>query len=387
MSLSIGIVGLPNVGKSTLFNALLKKQQAHVANFPFTTIEPNVGIVPVPDPRLEKLAQVVKESEGLETPPPIVPATVRFIDIAGLVSGAHRGEGLGNQFLAHIRETAVICHVLRNFENPNVSKEGSNPTDDFKTVETELKLADLATLEKQTAPKGTTDKDERARWLVVKKLQHALEAGSPAREVKLDKNEKEIVHALNLLTAKPILIVLNISEGDLERADDVEKEYAQKLGLEQDQVVAISAKIEAELAELPEEEREDYLKASAREPLLDNDLKPEGSKSAETTVLETGLERLIKKAYATLGLITFFTTTGAKEVRAWTIEEGTIAKKAGGTIHSDFEEHFIKADIVSWREFVDLGGWRTAREKGRVRSEGGDYIVEDGDVIEFKIGR
>jgi GTP-binding protein YchF len=366
MSLSVGIVGLPNVGKSTLFNALLKKQQAHVASFPFTTIEPNVGIVPVPDPRIEKLAQVVKESKEMKEAPPIVPATVKFVDIAGLVAGAHKGEGLGNQFLAHIREATVICHVLRFFEDPNISKEGTNPDSDLETVETELKLADLATLEKQEEPKGSVDKDERTRWEVVKKFRQALESGTPARGVDLDEEEQKVSQTLSLLTAKPILVVLNIAEEDLRRAGDIEKEYAQKLGLKQNQVVAISAKLENELAQLPEEEQERYL--------------------AEYAIKNPSLERLIKKAYATLDLISFLTTTGGKEVRAWTLPRGKNALKAAGTIHTDFEKNFIKADVIPWEEFVSAGGWESAREKGKVRTEGKNYIVQDGDVIEFKTG-
>lgn len=367
MSLSIGIVGLPNVGKSTLFNALLKKQQAYVASFPFTTIEPNVGIVPVPDPRLKKLAQVVKESRGLKTLP-IVPTTVKFVDIAGLVAGAHKGEGLGNKFLAHIRETTVICHVLRDFEDPNVAKEGSiNPKSDFEVVETELKLADLATLEKQEEPKGTTDKDERARWEVVIKLRQALEAGTPARQVRLNNEEKKIAQTRSLLTSKPVLIVLNIGEEKLKHSSTLEKECAHKLNVSEDQVAAISAKLETELTQLSEEEQETYL--------------------TEYTIKEPGLERLIKKAYAALDLITFFTTTGAKEVRAWTLRCGGAALRASSLIHTDFEKSFIKADVIPWEEFVELGGWEAVREKGKVRSEGKDYIVQDGDVIEFKVGR
>jgi len=365
MSLSVGIVGLPNAGKSTLFNALLKKQQALVASYPFTTIEPNVGIVPVRDERLEKVAEVVEESEGLKNLP-VIPATVKFIDIAGLVAGAHKGEGLGNQFLAHIREATAICHVLRLFEDPNVPKEGSDPIGDFKVVETELKLADLATLEKQVEPKGTKDKEAQIRWNVTVKLRQALEKEIPAREVECDKKEQEVRQALSLLTAKPMLIALNIGEKDLARAKDIEKYYAPKLGLSDKQVIAICAKLEAELASLEDKEQSIY--------------------RSEYAIKESGLERLAKKAYASLGLISFFTTTGLKEVRAWTIKQGTNAKEAGGIIHSDFEERFIKADVISFASFVSAGGWRAAREQGKVRSEGKDYVVQDGDVVEFKIG-
>jgi len=367
MSLSIGIVGLPNVGKSTLFNALLKRQQAFVASFPFATIEPNIGIVPVPDPRLEELAETTKKSEGMEVLPPIVPATVKFVDIAGLVAGAHKGEGLGNKFLAHIRETTAVCHVLRLFEDQNAVRQGSgSPKDDLEVVETELKLADLATLEKQKEPKGVVDKDERARWAVVVKLRQALGSGTPAREAALDESEKEISQTLSLLTAKPILVALNVGEDDLKRAESIEKEYAKELGVSEDQVVVICAKLETELAQLPAEEQKNYL--------------------AEYAIKESGLERLIRKAYATLDLISFL-TAGEKEVRAWTIKKGITAKEASGVIHSDFERLFIKADVVPWKEFVTVGGWKTAREQGKVRSEGKDYLVQDGEVIEFKVGR
>jgi GTP-binding protein YchF len=366
MALSVGIVGLPNVGKSTLFNALLRKQQAFVANFPFATIDPNIGIVPVPDGRLNKLAGTIKKSEEMNSLPPIVPATVKFVDIAGLVAGAHEGEGLGNKFLAHIRETTVVCHVLRLFEDQNATRQGpGDPKEDFEIVETELKLADLTTLEKQKEPKGVIDKDERVRWEVVTNLRRTLEAGSPVREAELDENEEEIARTLNLLTAKPILVALNVSEDDLKRAKEIEKEYAEELDISENQAVVICAKLETELAQLPEKEQKNYL--------------------AEYAVAESGLERLIKKAYATLDLISFL-TAGEKEIRAWTITKGTTAKEASGTIHSDFEQFFIKADVLPFEEFIDSGGWRTAREQGQARSEGKGYLVQDGDVIEFKIG-
>jgi len=330
MSLSVGIVGLPNVGKSTLFNALLKRQQAYVANFPFATIEPNIGVVPVPDERLKKLAEVVKVSEALNFFPPEVYATVEFLDIAGLIAGAHKGEGLGNKFLAHIREVDAVCHVLRVFADPEVIKQGVvDPKSDFETVKTELDLADLETVEAHQKKKNAD------------------------------------VGALPLFSKKPILIVLNVDENELKSADGIEERYARELGVDKNSVVAISAKVEAELSELSEEDQKNYLR--------------------DLGVEDSGLKRLIKKAFATLGLITFL-TAGAKEVRAWTIKKGINAQNAAGEIHTDFVKNFIKADVIPFADFVSAGGWKAARESGKVRSEGRDYIVQDGDVIEFKIG-
>ena len=365
MSLSVGIVGLPNVGKSTLFNALLKRQQAYVANFPFATIEPNIGVVPVPDNRLKQLSQVVKESEDLEFFPPEVPATVEFLDIAGLIAGAHKGEGLGNKFLSHIREVNAVCHVVRAFSDPDIIKQGVNdPRTDFEVVETELKLADLQTLEKQKDPGNTTDKDQRAWWDVVQKLKEAIKKGLPAREVELSEEETKYAKQLSLLTSKHILVVLNVDDGDLAKATELEIGYAEELGLNKDAVIAISAKVESELSELSDDDQKAYLK--------------------ELGVESSGLERLIKKAFSTLGLITFL-TAGEKEVRAWTIKNGCNAVLASGEIHTDFMQKFIKADCVNFDDFK-VGGWKNARETGLVRSEGKEYIVKDGDVIEFKIG-
>ncbi len=367
MSLSVGIVGLPNVGKSTLFNALLKKQQAYVANFPFATIEPNVGVVPVPDSRLNKLAEVVKKEENLSSLPPIVPSTVEFVDIAGLIAGASKGEGLGNKFLAHIRETSAICHVIRVFSDPSVVKEGVvSPQDDFVVVETELALADLQTLEKQKDPGNTSNKEARRNWEIVCKFREALLKGKPIRNLDLKDDEIKLAKMLGLLTAKPIIVVLNVDEGDLKRTDEISSYFAERLGLKEDQVICISARVESELAGLSEEEQKEYL--------------------ASLGILEAGLERLIKKAFSTLGLVSFL-TAGIKEVRAWTIRKGTNAQDAAGVIHSDFSQKFIKADVVDFETFVSFGGWKAAREAGKVRSEGKDYIVSDGDVVEFLIGR
>jgi len=318
MGLKIGIVGLPNVGKSTLFNALLKKQQAYVANFPFATIEPNIGIVPVPDPRLAKLAEIIKTSENLDHLPPEVPATVEFVDIAGLIKGASQGEGLGNKFLSHIREVDAICHVVRAFSDPDIIKRGvTDPKTDFEVVKIELDLADL---DHPDAPP---------------------------------------------FSQKPILVALNVDEDDLAKASEKEKEFADKASLKEDQVIIVCAKTEAELADLLLEDQRAYLEALG--------------------IRQSGLERLIKKAFATLGLITFL-TAGEKEVRAWTLPVGTPAVRASSVIHTDFEKKFIKADVCNFEDFIALGGWKKAREDGKVRSEGRDYIVRDGEVIEFKIG-
>jgi ribosome-binding ATPase len=330
MSLSVGIVGLPNVGKSTLFNALLKKQAAYVANFPFATIDPNVGVVPVPDERLKVLAETVKVSENLSFLPPEVPATCTFVDIAGLIAGAHKGEGLGNKFLSHIREVDAICHVVRYFKDPDIIKQGVvNPKSDFETVKTELDLADLETVE--------------------------------GHKTKKHQNVEE----LPLFSKKPIMVVLNVDEEDLTNASSLEEEFAKDNGLDKEQVVAICAKTEAELAALTEDEQKEYLKDLGLE--------------------KSGLERLIKRAFATLGLITFL-TAGEKEVRAWTTHKDARAQDAAGEIHTDFIKKFIKADVVSFADFVSAPGWKMAREKGLVRSEGKEYLVKDGDVVEYKIG-
>ena len=366
MSLSVGIVGLPNVGKSTLFNALLKRQQAYVANFPFATIEPNVGAVPVPDKRLKKLSEVVKESENLDFLPPEIPATVEFLDIAGLIAGAHKGEGLGNKFLSHIRETDAICHVVRAFSDPDIIKEGvSDPKTDLETIETELALADLQTLEKQHDPGNTPDKELQKWWAVVLKLKSALSDGKPARSVDLNEEETKLAKQLSLLTAKPILVVLNVNEEDLHDGNKLEIEFAKEANLQASQVIAISAKVESELSVLDEGDQQNYL----------DDL----------GVHESGLERLIKKAFSTLGLITFL-TSGEIEVRAWTIKDGFLAPEAAGVIHTDFEKKFIKADVVDFNKFIEAPGWKNSREKGFVRIEGKEYKMCDGDVVEFKIG-
>ncbi|KKU10837.1 MAG: redox-regulated ATPase YchF [Spirochaetes bacterium GWB1_48_6] len=366
MNLSVGIVGLPNVGKSTLFNALLKEQQAYVANFPFATIEPNIGVVPVPDSRLVKLSQLIKESENLLVDPPIVPATVQFVDIAGLIAGAHKGEGLGNKFLSHIRQVHAICHVVRAFQDSDIVREGStNPQKDFSVVEMELILADLQTLEKQRDPGNTPDKELCKRWDVVQKFHKALSQGVPARSVEMLFGEQPHADDLHLLTSKPILIALNVGETDMVRADELEKEYAKLFAVSSDQVIAICAKTEMEIAGLSESEQQEYLQGIG--------------------VTKSGLERIIAKAFATLGLSTFL-TAGEKEVRAWTIEKSMTAPQAAGVIHTDFEQQFIRMDVIPWDKLIEAGGWVLARQKGLIRSEGKEYVLRNGDVVIVKHG-
>lgn len=366
MNLSVGIVGLPNVGKSTLFNALLKKQQALVANYPFATIEPNIGIVPVPDQRLQKLAEITKEEEKMASFPPIKPATVQFVDIAGLVKGANEGAGLGNKFLSHIREVSIIAHVVRAFSDENVIREGSSdPQNDYAVIQTELLLADL-----QTA-KNVMSRQKRFDDLVHKaaleKLVENLDAGIPARQIKFSDEEQEYIKTMFLLTAKPELVVLNVNEDEYTPANEavVIERYADLLQISRQKIIVICAKIESELAALSDEEQQQYLQ--------------------ELGFTTSGLERLIQKAYQTLGLISFL-TAGEKEVRAWTIKNGINAQTAAGVIHTDFIKKFIKAEVVSFDDFVLANGWKGSREVGKARLEGRDYIVQDGDVVEFKIG-
>ncbi len=385
MSLSVGIVGLPNAGKSTLFNALLKKQVAFAANYPFATIEPNVGVVPVPDERLERLADIVeKEDSGQarmteEKRPPIVPATVEFVDIAGLVKGASVGQGLGNKFLSHIREVDLIVHITRYFEDPDVVHVAGeiDPNRDKGIIETELILADLQTLNKQVEPRGVKDTEAQRKWELIETLKIALDDGKLARDVIPDAEDRHILSDLHLLTMKPVLHVANVSEeqvggrvilGRSEATTPESKTMLDKTSMTrmgQDDVLPISAKIEAELAELSEEEQRAYLKDLGLE--------------------KSGLERLIQKAYEMLGLISFL-TMGVKEVRAWTITKGTKAPQAAGVIHTDFEKKFIKAEIISYADLVALGSRKKAQELGKLRFEGKEYEMQDGDVVEFKIG-
>lgn len=364
MNLSIGIIGLPNVGKSTLFNALLKKQQAFVANYPFATIEPNVGVVPVPDDRLVRLAEITKEEEKMQSLPPIKPATVNFVDIAGLVKGASEGAGLGNKFLSHIREVSVIAQVVRVFEDSNIIREGSvSPKDDYDTIQMELILADLASLQKQAEGK----KQDPARKLLIEKLMEGLNKGKRASDIEISREEETQVRDLFLLTLKPEVVVLNVSENDYlgDKFGAFIDEYSKIFELPKEQFVVVSAKIESELASLTLDEQKEYLRDLGLE--------------------KSGLERLIQKAYGQLGLISFL-TAGEKEVRAWTIRKGATAVEAAGEIHTDFMKKFIKAEAVPFDSFVEFGGWKGAREHGKALLEGKDYIVSDGDVIEFRIG-
>ncbi|MBI4080494.1 MAG: redox-regulated ATPase YchF [Candidatus Levybacteria bacterium] len=373
MNLSVGIVGLPNVGKSTLFNALLKKQQALAANYPFATIEPNVGVVAVPDARLQKLAEVVAKEEnpstssgpgGMPQLPPIKPATVEFLDIAGLVKGASEGAGLGNKFLSHIREVSVIAHVVRAFTDEDVTREGSiDPKSDYETIKTELLLADLQSAQNQESRIKSNDPLKPILQKIIAELNKSI----PVRDMQFGNEEKEQVMNLFFLTSKPELIVLNVAEEDYqqERLEPIISQYTSIFGIDKTGAVVICAKIESELASLSEEEQIEYLK--------------------ELGLQQSGLERLIQKAYEKLGLISFL-TAGKIEVRAWTLPRGSTAVRASGEIHTDFMKKFIKAEIVSFDDYVAIGGRKKAREQGRARLEGRDYVVNDGDVIEFKIG-
>jgi len=368
MSLSVGIVGLPNVGKSTLFNALLKRQAALVANYPFATIEPNIGVVPVSDERLDQLAKIVDTTV-------IKPAVVNFVDIAGLVKGANKGEGLGNKFLSHIREAQVICHVLRAFENTDIIREGAvSPKEDLETIRMELQLADLATLEKQVEPKGNTDKKAQEKWQIISDYKRGLSQGVPALE-SLEKHQVTaeiepyalVAKELGLLTAKSELFVVNVSEQQL-TAGSIEaltQEFVTELGQSPAKILVMCNQIENELSSLSLEDQKLYLK--------------------DLGLSQGGLERLIAAAYQALGLQSFL-TAGKKEVRAWTITKGTVARKAAGVIHTDFEKKMISANIVKFDDFVALGGWKAAKEIGKLRTEGRDYVMQDGDVVEFLIG-
>lgn len=362
MALSIGIVGLPNVGKSTLFNALLKQTLAVAANYPFATIEPNVGIAQVPDERLAVLAKIVKTQV-------LKPATIEFIDIAGLVAGASKGEGLGNKFLAHIRETNAIAHVLRAFTDKDVIREGSkSPRDDLETIRLELQLADLATLEKQKAPKGGMAAGEKERWSVIEKMGDFLREGKNVNVFLAGLGEEELAAAqkiateLNLLTAKPEIFVLNVDEKDLAESERLREKYAQELEVAKRQIVMVAAKIEAELSMLDEEEQRLFL--------------------ADLGLTESGLARLARVAYQTLDLQSFL-TAGELEAKAWTIKRGTKAPQAAGVIHTDFVSKFVKAKIISYADFVKYEGWKKAAELGKVRFEGKNYMMQPDDVVEF----
>ena len=379
--LQVGIVGLPNVGKSTLFNALLKKRVALSANYPFATIEPNTGVVEVPDERLGKLAELVKQEEKMALLPPLVPAVVEFVDIAGLVKGASQGEGLGNQFLSHIREVDAIIHVLRDFSDSDVVRAGSiDPSSDKGIVETELALSDLQTLEKlisaqEKDAKFAKDLVEKQKLQVLIQLKENLNShlkGVSSNITKFSDERLATWYAkLPLLSLKPVLYVYNVSEGDYAERLNIEsgilnvgKDNSQKSKFEIRNSIVISAKLEEELADLTDEERKQYLQ--------------------EMGIEKTGLERLIQKAYAVLGLLSFL-TAGPKEVRAWTIPQGTKAPQAAGVIHTDFEKGVIRAEVVTFTDLISAASYAKAKESGKLRLEGKDYIMKDGDVVEFRV--
>ena len=362
MGFKCGIVGLPNVGKSTLFNALTQTASAQAANYPFCTIEPNVGDVAVPEPRLAKLAEIAGSKE-------VIPARMNFVDIAGLVAGASKGEGLGNQFLANIRETDAIAYVLRCFDDDDVTHVANkiDPLADLETVETELMLADLESLEKRRAnlekKAKTGDKESKAALTLIDLALEQLNSGRPARYADVPKDDMKAWRGLQLLTSKPVLFIANVDEESAAEGNAYSEIVMKRAEEEGAQCVAISAKIESELALLDGEERGEYLETLGLE--------------------EPGLNRLIHTGYTLLGLQTYF-TCGPKEARAWTIKEGWTAPQAAGVIHGDFEKGFIRAETIAYDDFVACGGEGPAKEAGKMRAEGKDYIVKDGDVMHFR---
>lgn len=361
MGFNCGIVGLPNVGKSTLFNALTQTAAAQAANYPFCTIEPNVGRVAVPDPRLQVLAQIGKSQK-------IVPTSLEFVDIAGLVRGASKGEGLGNQFLANIREVDAIIHVLRCFEDDDITHvEGSvDPVRDAETVETELMLADLDSLEKRAQglvkrARGG-DKEAIAQMALIEPLTAALQAGRPARTA-IPKGEEEAARRLQLMTTKPVLYVCNVEEASAATGNAHSAKVFAMAKAQGAKAVVVSAAIEAEISQMPEGDRAEFLASLGLE--------------------DSGLDRIIRAGYELLGLITYF-TVGPKETRAWTITRGTRAPQAAGVIHGDFERGFIAAETIAYDDFASLGGEQGAKEAGKMRVEGKEYVVKDGDVLLFR---
>jgi ribosome-binding ATPase len=365
MGFKCGIVGLPNVGKSTLFNALTQTATAQAANYPFCTIEPNVGEIAVPDPRLDALSAIARSEK-------IVPTRISFVDIAGLVRGASRGEGLGNQFLANIREVDAIVHVVRCFVDTDITHvEGRiDPIADIETIDTELMLADLDSLEKrvdtlQKKAKGSGEdaKEAKATLDLVERALTLLREGKPARLVERKSDEEKLFHSLGLLTSAPVLYACNVDEASAAAGNEFSRKVEERAKAENAVSVVISAKIESEIAALPESERQDYLEAVG--------------------LKETGLDRLIRAGYGLLDLVTYF-TAGPKEARAWTITKGTRAPQAAGVIHTDFERGFIRAETISYEDYVRLNGEAGARDSGKLRLEGKDYVVADGDVMHFR---
>jgi hypothetical protein len=347
MSFSVGIVGLPNVGKSTLFKALTKKP-VDIAPYPFTTINPNVGIVTVPDKRLEEVAKIIK-------PEKVVPTIIEFVDIAGLVRGAHKGEGLGNQFLSHVRNCDAILEVVRSFEDEKVEHvdKSVNPERDIETIKNELLMKDLETLEgvlvKLEKESKSNDKETLKKLALFRKLKEELSQGKDIRDIELNEEELQMISEFQFLTAKPVIYVLNIGN------------QAQKsFGKQQKILVEMNLKMEEEISELSEEDKEEL-------------------------TLTSQLDQIIIACYNILDLVTFYTVAGGKETRAWTIKKGTKCPRAGGKVHSDFEEKFIRAEVIEWNKLVEASSWAKAREKGWIQIVGKDYIVRDGDVIEFKI--